>query len=468
MAAFLSGVMTSEQRASIRTLLGAADAATDLNTPNSTASTYALRYAATPTQSKEFIAAFLRGDMTSRQQQNFCAYIDTTFAGAISTDRPASSYGRERALFPIQIKNVIARFLAERVTDADQVVLRTLCCFDAAAPARVTLYLADGGDVNMNDPDMWHLESSSGPLAGRLPTWDDDAHIYANGERFISGSIQCHTLTVEVYGTPILTFTNGPVSVFLLKVSGGDANISLPYLYGSLYMSANDCYFYASGQYLSEHPQATDTTIVCDGQASQVYFQDSECDVYIYGYYSVFGGNCSGNVYLIGEGSSNQSAPAQISGTLYCIGKYTANYGQAAYGIFSGEGSHHDGGIYFDATFSGVGSYSQGGSYIYGIAEFSGIGAYNLGVCATVTFSGEDSYSGVGSYSLTAVYCGLRSRNLGWVDADAYFSGGFSENESLDGTTQGLVNVNSYAYGGSGKTGNRDIGGTVNGSRITI
>jgi hypothetical protein len=142
MAAFLSGVMTSEQRASIRALLGAADAATDLTTPNSTASTYALRYAATPTQSKEFIAAFLRGDMTSRQQRDFCAYIDTTYAGAISTDRPASLYGRERALFPIQIKNVIARFLAGRVTDADQVVLRTLCCFDAATTAPEASYVA--------------------------------------------------------------------------------------------------------------------------------------------------------------------------------------------------------------------------------------------------------------------------------------------------------------------------------------
>jgi len=142
MAAFLSGVMTSEQRASIRTLLGAADAATDLNTPNSTASTYALRYAATPNHSKEFIAAFLRGDMTSRQQRDFCAYIDTTYAGAISTDRPASLYGRERALFPIQIKNVIARFLAGRVTDADQVVLRTLCCFNAATTAPEASYVA--------------------------------------------------------------------------------------------------------------------------------------------------------------------------------------------------------------------------------------------------------------------------------------------------------------------------------------
>jgi hypothetical protein len=135
MAAFLSGVMTSEQRARIRALLGAADAATDLTTPDSTASTYALRYAATPTHSKEFIAAFLRGDMTSRQQRDFCAYIDTTFAGAISTDTQSSLYGRERALFPIQIKKVIARFLAGSVTEDDQVILRTLCCFDAATTA---------------------------------------------------------------------------------------------------------------------------------------------------------------------------------------------------------------------------------------------------------------------------------------------------------------------------------------------
>jgi hypothetical protein len=337
-------------------------------------------------------------------------------------------------------------------------------------PARVTLYLVDSGDVDMNDPDMWHLESSSGPLAGRVPTWDDDAHVYANDERFISGGIQCHTLTFEVNGTSNLSFYGEPISVFLLKVSGGDANISLYcYLYGSIYMSASDCYFYISGHYLSQHPQATDTTTVCDGNALQVYFQDSECDVYMNGYYSVFGGNCTGDVYLVGDNSYNQAAPAFIDGTIYCIGKYTANYGQASYGVFSGEGSHNDGGIYVDATFSGVGSYSQGGSYIYGNSEFSGIGSYCLGVGSQVTLSGEDSYLGAyGGFAHILICSGLRSRNLGFVDADAYFSGAFSENESLDGTIQGQVNVNSYASAGSGKTGNRDIGGTVNGSRIAI
>jgi len=346
----------------------------------------------------------------------------------------------------------------------------TGCNSNQSAVARVTLYLADSGDVNMSDPDMWHLESSSGPLAGRLPTWDDDAYIYANDYRMISGDIQCHTLTVVALGGATLTFIGSYVSVVLIKLLGSDASINLgAYLYGSVYMSANDCFFGAT-QYLSQHPQATSTTIVCDGQSSQFYFQNCECDVYMKGYYSVFGGNCFGNVYLIGEGSSNQAAPAQITGILYCQGKYTANYGQADYGVFSGEGSHNDGGIYVDATFSGVGSYSESGSYIYGNAEFSGIGSYcNGAVSSQVILSGEDSYLGASYGYAYSISCeGLRSRNLGYVETDAYFWGAFSENETLDGTIQGQVNGNSYATAGSGKTGIRDIGGIVSGDRLEL
>jgi hypothetical protein len=256
------------------------------------------------------------------------------------------------------------------------------------------------------------------------------------------------------------------LEVNLFKIFGEGLTVeSGAYLYGSISMEGMNntmsCY-----QYLSTHPQATTTTIVCEDNAS--LYGNFSCDVYMNGDNASYAGNCLGDVYLIGESSSNLAAPALIEGTLYCIGKYTANFGQANYGVFSGEGSCNITGIYVDATFSGVGSYNQGGSYIYGNAVFSGTGAYNLGVCDTVTFSGEDSYSGVGSYATTAVYCGLRSRNLGWIEANAYFSGVFSENESLDGYSGGAVQGNSYAYAGSGKTGNRDIGGIVVGDRLEL
>jgi hypothetical protein len=426
MKAFLSGVMTSEQRAGIRALLGAADAATDLTTPDSTASTYARRYASTPTQSKEFIAAFLRGDMTSRQQRDFCAYIDTTFAGTISTDRPSSLYGRERALFPIQIKKVIARFLAGSVTEDDQVVLRTLCCFDIASTARVTLYLGGADPVDMDDPDMWHLESIYGPLAGRVPTWDDDVSV--TGNRTVDGSIQCHTLTVSGYDLS-LTFNGSAVEVMLFKVFGESLTVDCySQLYGSISMVGENNVLLVY-HYPSTHPQATTTTIVCEDNA---YLSGNfMCDVYMNGDFASYTGNCTGDVYLLGENSVNNAAPAFVSGTLHCIGDYSYNNGQAEYGVFSGEGSYNDGGIYTSANFSGEDS-------------------YNYGSCQTATFSGP------------------HSTNQGTVYTDAIFTGPLSANESDDGSIEGIVEGDSYAHAGSGKTGIRDIEGSVTGSRNNV
>jgi len=242
MAAFLSGVMTSEQRAGIRALLGAADAATDLNTPNSTASTYALRYAATPTQSKEFIAAFLRGDMTSRQQRDFCAYIDTTYAGAISTDRPASLYGRERALFPIQIKNVIARFLAGRVTEADKVVLRTLCCFDAASTAPVApdvAYVAAlraaGATVNATKEAAISTFINGEIAAGR---WSKHKRLYFPVWQLAAANAICmKSLTSGTFSGSIAHTTSG------VYVSGGTGNMNTNTNLGDLGITKTSFHF---------------------------------------------------------------------------------------------------------------------------------------------------------------------------------------------------------------------------------
>ena len=439
--------MTSEQRAGIRALLGAADAATDLTTPDSTASTYALRYAATPTHSKEFIAAFLRGDMTSRQQRDFCAYIDTTYAGSVSTDRQSSLYGRERALFPIQIKKVLARFLAGRVTDADQVVLRTLCCFDAATTARVTLYLGGADPVDMDDPDMWHLESTVGPLAGRVPTWDDDVSI--TGSRQIQGSIQCHTLTVSGDNDD-LSFNGSILEVMLFKVFGEFLIVEcLATFYGSISMIGTDNYL-SVYQQLSTHPQATTTTVVCESYAGGIS-GSFESDVYINSNNSFYSGTCYGDVHLVGDYSYNAPAPATILGTVYCMGDYSRNEGQANLGEFVGEGAFNAGTIYDMALFYGPDSYNDLSGTIIGGATFYGAGSYNYGLCSAAT-----------------IFSGPSSRNLGTVDADATFSGALSENESFDVSVEGLVSGDTYAWAGSGKTGIRDIGGTVDGTRNNV
>jgi hypothetical protein len=62
-------------------------------------------------------------------------------------------------------------------------------------------------------------------------------------------------------------------------------------------------------------------------------------------------------------------------------------------------------------------------------------------------------------------FAGTYSRNLGLVIGDADFSGLSSENESLNGAVEGTVTGDSYAHENSGKTGSRDIGGIVNGTR---
>jgi hypothetical protein len=303
-------------------------------------------------------------------------------------------------------------------------------------------------------------------------SWQE-SHFYQSSE------INLTNFTGDVYlhGNSHMHSNCSCENLYMLDDSYSEAEV-----WSNCYLNSSSCVL-SGNVYGTVHINALNPTISsAEINGIQVNFEGAGVSVanvgavYLFASGSYYSGNSNATIYC-GVPNTFLSAGASCL-NLYCDVNNTYSEegstisGTARYYSNSVHGGTAANAIFYDTsvnngTITGYGEFhgNPNTRTIAGSASFY-YPSYNssTGVVGSNSNFFENTYN-EGQVTGPVNFAGTYSRNLGLVVGDADFSGLNSENESLNGVIKGTVTGDSYAHENSGKTGSRDIGGIVNGTR---